>query len=88
MNEDKDEGTDKDTDKARFWSVSNEDAAYTKHNIRHFILAKKLGIEPILDPQDAAKMQSIWQGRHYDDIKEAEYRMLWQEVEKEIQDER
>ena len=88
MNEDKDEGTGKDTDKPRFWSISNEDAEYTKHNIRHFILAKKLGIKPILGPQDAAKMLDIWQGRHYDDIKEAEYRRLWYEVEMEIDHDR
>ena len=84
MNEDKDEGTDK----ARFLSISNEDAAYTKHNIRHFILAKKLGIAPTLDPQDAAKMQSIWAGIMNDDIKEAEYKQLWYEVEKEINHDR
>lgn len=76
-----------DKDKARFWSVSNEDAEYTKHHIRHFIIAQKLGIHPILDPQDMDRMLSIWRGRRDDDIKEREYRMLWQEVEKEIQDE-
>ena len=84
MTEDK----DTDTDKPRFLSISNEDAAYSKHNIRHFILAKKLGIAPTLDPQDAAKMQSIWAGIMNDDIKEAEYKQLWYEVEKEINHDR
>ncbi len=73
--------------KARFWSVSNEDAEYTKHHIRHFILALKLGTNPIIDPQDMNRLQGMWVGRHSDDIKEREYRMLWQEAEKEIQDE-
>ena len=72
-------------DKSRFWSVSNEDAEYTKHHIRHFILARKLGTHPIIDPQDMDRLQSMWVGRHSDDIKEREYRMLWQEVEEEIQ---
>jgi len=73
---------------ARFWSVSNEDAEYTKHHIRHFIIAQKLGTHPILDPQDMEKMLSIWRGRRDDDIKDAEYKQLWYEADKEIQDDR
>lgn len=88
MNEDKDEDTDKDTDKPRFWSVSNEDAEYTKHWVKKFILAKKLGVSPQMPPQDAEKMQSIWAGLMNDDIKEAEYKQLWYEVEKEINHDR
>jgi hypothetical protein len=77
-----------DKDKARFFSVSNEDAEYTKHWIRQFVLAKKLRVPPQMPAQDMEKMRNIWQGRNYDDIKEAEYRQLWNEVEKEMQDDR
>lgn len=68
---------------ARFWSVSNEDAEYTKHWIRKFILANKLGVAPQIPPQDMNRLQGMWSGRHSDDIKEREYRMLWQEAEEE-----
>lgn len=69
---------------ARFWSVSNEDAEYTKHFIHHFILAKKLGVPPQLAEQDMRRLQEMWGKRHDDDIKEAEYKQLWREVEREI----
>lgn len=78
MSEDKDDG------KARFWSVSNEDAEYTKHCIRHFILAKKLGVPPQLAEQDMRRLQDMWGRRHDDDIQEAEYRRIWYEAEKEM----
>lgn len=68
--------------KARFWSVSNEDAAYTKHCIHHFILAKKLGVPPQLAEQDMRRLSLMWQMQ--DDIQEAEYKQLWREVEREI----
>ena len=68
----------------RFLSVSNEDAEYTKHNIRHFILAKKLGITPTIGKQDMEKMLLLWGARDRDDIVYAEYKQLWYEVEKEI----
>lgn len=67
---------------ARFWSVSNEDAVFTKHCIRHFILAKKLGVIPTVDRADMDKLSNIWNMQ--DDIQEAEYRQLWREVEREI----
>jgi hypothetical protein len=77
-----------DKDKARFWSVSNEDAEFTKHWIRQFILSNKLGVAPQMSPEDMKKLRGLWSGRNNDDIQEREYRMLWQEAEKEIQDER
>lgn len=67
---------------ARFWSVSNEDAEYTKHCIHHFILAKKLGVAPQLAEQDMRRLSLMWQMQ--DDIQEAEYKQLWREVEREI----
>ena len=74
-------------DKSRFWSVSNEDAEYTKHWIRKFILSNKLGVVPQIPSQDMDRLQGMWVGRHSDDIKDREYRMLWQETEKELRDE-
>lgn len=69
---------------ARFWSVSNEDAEFTKHCIRQFILAKKLGTLAQLPEQDFDKLQSMWAAHQHDDIQEAEYKQLWREVEREI----
>ena len=66
----------------RFWSVSNEDAEYTKHCIHHFILAKKLGVSPNLPVQDMNRLVLMWSLQ--DDIQESEYKQLWREVEREI----
>ena len=77
-----------DKDKARFWSVSNEDAEFTKHWIRQFILSNKLGVAPQMPPEDMKRLRGLWSGRNNDDIQEREYRMLWQEAEKEMQDDR
>lgn len=74
---------DKDEDKARFWSVSNEDAEFTKHCIRQFILAIKLDVRPQVPKQDMDRLESIW-GVLNNDIQEAEYKQLWREVEREI----
>lgn len=69
---------------ARFWSVSDEEAEYTKHNIRHFILAKKLGVQPTISREELGKLNDLWGARDRDDIAYAEYKQLWREVEKEI----
>lgn len=77
-----------DKDKARFWSVSNEDAEFTKHWVRKFILSRKLGVTTQMPPEDMKKLSDLWAGVLTDDIKDAEYKQLWYEADKEIQDER
>lgn len=69
---------------ARFLSVSDEDAEFTKHNIRHFIIAKKLGVPPATSKADLSKLNDLWGARDRDDIVYAEYKQLWYEVEREI----
>jgi hypothetical protein len=71
---------------AKYWSVSDEDAEFTKHLIRHFILAKKLGIAPHTSTADLAKLNGIWQGRDDDDVAQAEYKQIWMRVEDEIKE--
>jgi hypothetical protein len=71
---------------ARFWSVSDEDVVFTKHLIRHFILAKKLGTTPTTSKSDLAKLNGIWGARDRDDIQMREYTMLWQEVADELKE--
>ena len=57
-----------------------ERIALTKHHIRHLIMAKKLGANPLYT--DAIR----WIGDHWDvhdDAQMSEYRMLWNQVEDE-----
>lgn len=68
----------------RFLSVSDEDAEYTKHNIRHFIIAKKLGVRPTISREELGKLNDLWGIRAEDDIAYAEYKQLWYEVEREL----
>mgnify|MGYP000391299089 CR=1 FL=1 len=70
----------------RFLSVSNEDAEFTEHQIRHFIIAKKLGVQPNVSREALGKLNDLWGVRDRDDIVYAEYKQLWYEVEKEIEE--
>jgi hypothetical protein len=62
---------------AKYWSVSDEDVEFTKHLIRHFILAKKLGVPPATSKADLAKLNDIWHARDRDDVQCAEYKQIW-----------
>ena len=73
---------------ARFWSVSNEDAEYTKLWVMRFILAKKLGVRPQIPTQELDRLHSIWGAYQRDDVMHAEYKQLWREVEREINHDR
>ena len=68
------------------YAMDNEDFELSKHWIRHFIIAQKLGLHAteVEAPEDVmARLRDLWM---CDDTRRHEYRMLWDQVEKEIRD--
>ena len=70
----------------KYWSVSDEDVEFTKHWIRRFVLAKRLGVTPTISKADLAKLNGIWHARDHDDVAQAEYKQIWMRVEDEIKE--
>ena len=70
----------------KYWSVSDEDAEFTKCWIRRFILAKRLGVTPHTSKTEQTKLNEIWHARDHDDVAQAEYKQIWMRVEDEIKE--
>ena len=67
------------------YEMTEEELELSKHWIRYFILAKKLGAEgkEIEVPKHVMQqLRTLWL---CDDTRRREYRMLWDQVEEEMQ---
>jgi len=61
--------------------VTAEELALTKFWIRNFILAQRLGVKPDVPKHIISQLNGLWS---IDDTRHAEYRMLWSQMEKEL----
>jgi hypothetical protein len=67
------------------YAMTEEELELTKHWVRQFIIAQKLGIQTkeVQVPESTmATLRNLWL---CDDTRRREYRMLWDQVEKEMQ---
>ncbi len=61
--------------------VTAEELELTKFWIRNFILAQRLGVKPDVPKHIIQQLNGLWS---IDDTRHAEYRMLWDQIDKEL----
>ena len=61
--------------------VTAEELELTKFWIRNFILAQRLRVKPDVPNHIITQLNGLWS---IDDVRHAEYRMLWDQIDKEL----